>query len=351
MLSSRKQAILRSIVEQYIDRAIPVPSQYVVKKYGLTVSSATVRNEMASLEQEGYIIRPHTSAGSVPSDKGYRYYVETLDNLILPVSDRFLVDHLFHQVEEELESWLSLAATLLAQLTQSVAVVSMPKSVGSRFKHVELVGIQERLALIVLVLYGARVKQQLIAFTEPVEQDRLTATANKLNQLYFVLNREQIAAKKEAELSPLEEQVSNDLVKMLQAEDEHSYDEAYLEGWHFLLNQPEFARTNQIMALLELAETRNLLRTILPRELHGQEVRVVIGKENEAEAVQNYSVVISRYGIPGEAVGTVGVVGPTRMQYTRSLSAVIYMSTVLSELVGELYGRSLTQQKKSPDAS
>jgi heat-inducible transcriptional repressor len=315
-----------------------------VDKYKLDISSATIRNEMASLEDEGYIIRPHTSAGSVPSDKGYRYYVETLHNVSLSTSDRFLIDHQFHQVEEELQSWLSLAATLLARLTQNVAVVSMPKPEGSRFKHVELVGLQDQMALIVLVLYGARVKQQLIAFPEPVEQPQLTAMSNKLNALYFGLNREQMAAKKTT-LSPIEVAVYNDLVRMMQADEEQFYEEAYLEGWHFLFGQPEFAQTGQVLALMELAEHRNLLKTILPIGLHNRGATVLIGKENEAEAVQNYSIVISRYGIPGEAVGTVGVVGPTRMQYARTLSAVEYLSTILTELTGELYGRKLDQMR------
>ncbi len=344
MLSTRRQAILRSVVEQYIARAVPVPSQYIVDKYRLDVSSATVRNEMAALEDEGYIIRPHTSAGSVPSDKGYRYYVETLDNISLPTADRFLIDHMFHQVEEELESWLSLAATLLARLTQNVALVSMPKAEGSRFKHVELVGLQDQMALIVLVLYGARVKQQLIAFTEPVEQTQLTVIANKLNGLYFGLDREQMAAKTVA-LSPMEDAVHTVLLKMMQSDEEQFDEEAYLEGWHFLFSQPEFTQTERLLSLMELAEQRHLLRTILPVDLSKRGVQVFIGGENEAAAVKNYSIVISRYGLPGEAEGTVGVVGPTRMQYARSLSAVRYLATVLSELTGELYGKKLDQMR------
>lgn len=348
VLSSRRQAILKFIVEQYIARAVPVPSQDVAGKQKLAVSSATVRNEMVALEEEGYIVRPHTSAGSVPSDKGYRYYVESLENISLPTSDRMLIDHLFHQVEEELDSWLSLAATLLAQLTKSVAVVSMPKSHGARFKHVELVGLQDYLALVVLVLYGAKVKQQLIAFKEIVSQEQLTAVSARLNQLYFGLDRGKLVAHT-AELSLLEKQVTADIVRMLQAEDEQNREDAYLDGWHFLLDQPEFLQTRRIQALMELAEHRNLLHTILPINLANRGTKVVIGRENEAEPVQDCSIVVSRYGIPGEAVGTVGVVGPTRMQYERNLSAVEYLAAVLSALVGELHGHTLGKDK--PDGT
>lgn len=344
MLSTRKQAILKSIIEQYIDRALPVSSQDIVEKFDLSVSSATVRNEVAYLEKEGYIIRPHTSAGSVPSDKGYRFYVETLDNVKMAGPEQVLIDHLFHQVEEEMENWMSLAVTLLAQLTRNVAVISVPKSPGARFKHVELVALQDVLALIVFVLYGAKVKQQLITFTHPVEQDNLTITANKLNELFFGLNREQIISRKQ-DLSEDESAVSDSLVRMMQVEDERSQEETYLEGWHFLFNQPEFMQTNRVLALMELAEQRNLLKTVLRDELPDKGIKVVIGKENEAEAVQNCSFILSRYGLRGEATGTLGLVGPTRMQYTRNLTVVNYLSLVLSELIGELYGKRVPQEE------
>lgn len=342
MLSTRKQTILKSIIEQYINRAVPIPSQDIVDNFDLPVSSATVRNEVAYLEREGYIIRPHTSAGSVPSDKGYRFYVETLDSVKIPEPEQVLIDHLFHQVEEELENWLSLAATLLAQLTKNVAVVSVPKSPGSRFKHVELVALQDVLALIVFVLYGAKVKQQLISFTVPVEQEELTVMANKMNDLFFGLNREQISSRK-SELTQSESAISDCLIRMMQVEDERSPEETYLEGWHFLFNQPEFVHTNRVLALMELAEQRSLLKTVIHGELPDRGIKVVIGKENEVEAVQNYSFVLTRYGLPGEATGTLGLVGPTRMQYTRNLTVVNYLSLVLSELIGELYGRRVSQ--------
>ena len=350
MLSSRKQAILKSIVEQYINRAIPIPSQQIVKEYEVAVSSATVRNEMAFLEHEGYILRPHTSAGSIPSDKGYRYYVETLNDPAMPVSERFLIDHLFHQVEDELENWLSLAATMLSRMTQNVAVVSLPRTADARFKHVELVSIQNSMGLIVFVLDGAKVKQQLINFTSPVDQAQLTSISNKLNQVYNGLNREQITNAK-LELTTVEKAISDYLVHMMQMEDEKNSDVAYLEGWHFLLNQPEFEQTRQVMALMELAEHRDLLRAISPLGMPDHGVQVVIGKENLAEAIQSYSIIIGRYGLPGEAMGTLGIVGPTRMQYARNLSVVNYLAAVLSELIAELYGKKANPKNDEAEAN
>ncbi|TET18084.1 MAG: heat-inducible transcription repressor HrcA [Dehalococcoidia bacterium] len=338
MLFPRTETILKSIVGQYIVRAAPVPSQSIINDYELRVSPATIRNEMARLEQEGYITRCHPSAGSIPSDKGYRYYVESLSDIELPLAEQRLIRHLFHQVEKELEEWLRLAAKLIAQLVQNMAIVTMPKPANCQFKHLKLIALQDSLTLIVLVLRGAKVKQQLIAFDQVISQPKLTATANKLNAAYSDLTSSQILAKG-IRLSSTEQQLTDCLLKIMQAEDEQEHEEPYLDGLHFMLNQPEFAHNQRVLPLMELVDHRNLLRIIAPQRLTSHGVRVVIGKENKAEVIQDYSVVISRYGLPEEAVGTIGVIGPTRMPYARAISTVNYLSSVLSGLVAELYGK------------
>ena len=338
MLTSRAETILKSIVRQYIAQAAPVPSQSVFNDYELRVSPATIRNEMARLEQEGYIIRPHPSAGSVPSDKGYRHYVESLTEVILPLAEQRLIGHLFHQVKREQEEWLRLAATVMAQLTQNVAVVTKPKPVDCQFKRLELVALQDLLVLVVLILRGARVKQQLVTFDPPIPQDGLTAMANKSNEAYSGLSSSQILAK-DIELSPVERQLTDCLVKIMQAEDAPEYEEPYFDGFHFILNQPEFSRTSRLLDLMDLIEHRSLLKAIFPQELGIYEVQVIIGRENSTEAIHNCSVVISRYGLLEEAAGIIGVIGPTRMPYGRTISTVSYLSSVLGKLVAELYGK------------
>ena len=338
MLSARSETILKSIVGQYIVRATPVPSQSIINDFELAVSSATIRNEMMRLEQEGYITRPHPSAGSIPLDKGYRYYVETLSDIELPLAERLLVSHLFHQVERDLEDWLSLAATLTAQLVQNVAVVTLPKPAQCRFRHLELVAIRNSLALVVLVLHGAMLRQQLITFDQATSQDELTAIANRFNDAYAGKTRDKISAKK-LKLSAAEQLVADCLLKIMRDEDEQEYEHSSLDGLHFTLNQPEFRRGEGGQILMELVDGRNLMRTITPQKMTGSQVQVIIGKENRAETIQKCSVVISRYGLPEEAVGVISVVGPTRMPYARTISAVHYISSALSRLVAELYGR------------
>ena len=337
MLAPRTETILKSIINWYIDHAVPVSSQILVHDYDLGVSSATVRNEMAFLEQEGYIIRPHTSSGSVPSDKGYRFYVTSLEDIVLPMTDQRMISHLFHQVEGRVDEWSSLAATVLSRLAQNTAVITVPKTADCQFRHIELVSIQDPLVLLLLVLRGARIKQQLFNLENPLSQAELTAISAKMNAAYVGSSASQIESR-ELDLNSLEHTIRENLVKMMQTEDEQSGDQSYLEGLHFLLNQPEFVHNPRILSVMELLEQRAMLGTIIPQPQKSSHVRVVIGSENQAEVAHDCSLVISRYGLPGEASGNIVVVGPTRMDYLRIMSAVSYISILLSGLVAELYG-------------
>lgn len=337
MISPRSEIILKSIIGWYIEHAVPVSSQHLVHDYDLGVSSATVRNEMASLEEKGYIIRPHTSAGSIPSDKGYRFYVSSLQEQTLPISEQRMISHLFHQVESRMDEWLSLAASILARISQNTAVVTAPRTSDCQFKHMELVSIQDNLVLLVLVLRGAKIKQQLLTFENQISQTELTQISTKMNAEFEGLTSSQIKRQSEDSLPP-NKQIIENLINILKAEDEQKYNQSYLEGLHFMLNQPEFSHNQKMLAIMELLEHRNALGTILPEEPDNEKIQVIIGNENKAELAHNCSLVISRYGLPDEASGTMAVVGPTRMAYPRIIAAVSYLSLLLSKMVGELYG-------------
>lgn len=342
MLSPRADRVLKSIIDKYIARAQPVPSQSLIGEFELEVSSATIRNEVARLEQDGYVIRPHLSAGSIPSDKGYRYYVASLKEIELPMSEQRLISHLFHQVEDDLEAWLRLSATLLARLLGNMAVVSLPRPPNCRLMLVEMVAIQENLALMVLILYGGRIREQLVNFESPVSQPELSAMAGKLSQLYGGLTGQEIRDKK-AEFSPFEEQVVSVIARTMQTEDAQAYQEPYLDGLHLMLSQPEFILSQRVMGLLELIEHRSLLKAIVPPRPEDKTLQVIIGRENPAETFQDYSVVIGRYGLREGAVGNLAVVGPTRMAYAHAIAVVGYLTSVLSELVTELYGKGTSE--------
>ncbi len=340
MLATRTATILKSIVGQYITRATPVPSQSILADCGLKVSPATIRNDMAHLEQEGYIIRPHTSAGGIPSDRGYRYYVESIGDVRLPPAEQRFVSHLFHQVETELDKWLNLSVTVIAQMVQNAALVTTPKPEARRFKHLELVSLQDSVALLIIVLSGANVRQQLITFGQAMPQAELSALAAKLSAAYADLTSPQIQDKSR-ELSPVEKQITDCLITLMKAGESQKYEEQYLDGLHFMLSQPEFAHGQRMLALMELVEERNLLGKIMPSKIDQDNVQVIIGKENNTEVAQDYSLVIRQYGLSGEATGTICVLGPTRMPYARTIATVNYLSIILSLLMAKLYGRAI----------
>src|SRR5437899_12018265 len=183
-LTVRRQRLLRFIIDEYVTTAQPVGSNALVEKYGLPVSAATIRNEMARLEDEGYIAQPHTSAGRVPTDMGYRYYVEALmEEEALPEELQQTIRHQFHQAARELEEWARLAAAILAARVRNAAIVTTPHSPEPRMRWLELVGVHDYLALVVVVLQEARVLQQTLSLERAFTQNELTFVARKLNDL------------------------------------------------------------------------------------------------------------------------------------------------------------------------
>lgn len=336
-LSERKENVLRIIVSEYVSRASSIGSEEIAKRYGLGVSSATIRNDMARLEEEGYIQRRHISGGGIPTDKGYRYYVEALIREHgVPVAEQLMISHLFHQVERELEQWTRLAAVLLSRMVHNVAIVTSAKPVASRFRHLDMVAVQDFVALLILLLKETRIRQQLVAFDEAISQDGLSAICGRLNDGFKDMTKPQIIAHTVA-LSPLESQVRDIVVHLMDEEDRQRYEEPLVQGVHHIVTQPEFASGDKVAGFMEALEHRRLVKDIIPVELAERGVQVIIGSENRDDAMRECSVVIARYGVPDEVDGVLGVLGPTRMPYERAISAVGYIGSVMSNLVAELY--------------
>ncbi len=333
-LTPREETILSSIIRQYIEKALPVSSASVLEECGLDVSSATVRNDVSRLEEEGFILRPHYAAGSIPSDRGYRHYVGTLAHPQLPIEEQFLINHLFHQVEDKLEEWLNLAATLLAQQTRSVAVVTAPRPAAARFKHIELVSLQAQLALAVLVLEGAKVRQQLLNFDVVKTQEDLSCLSAHLNKVFAGLSASRVKMKS-ASLNEDEKRIAENIIRMMEAENQRISREIFLDGWHYLLAQPEFSQSGRLAGLMSMVEEHRLAE-LMSADTEGG-VKVFIGQENRAEAIKECSLLISSYGPPDEALGAVAVVGPTRMAYQRAISVLSYISSLISVMVADLY--------------
>ena len=332
-LWERREAVLKIIVKDYITGAVPVASKAIADKHGLEVSPATIRNDITCLEEEGYVTHPHHSAGSIPTDKAYRYYVELIgEDIELPPGEQYLIYHLLQETREEIEQWLKLAAAWLARFVRNMALVTSPRATHCRLKHLDLVALQDFVALLILVLYGAKVKQQVLSFDKGIKQDELTKLANKLNSIYVGMTSSEILANK-VELSPEEKQVSQCLAKMIAAEDKLEYGKPYLEGLHLMLSQPEFANNPKTLNILEMLEGENWLRNISCQQLSKGEVRVIIGEENPEPPLQDLSLIISLYGIPDKASGIVGVLGPKRMDYAKAISSLNCLSMLLSNSI------------------
>jgi heat-inducible transcriptional repressor len=335
MLTTREETILNLIVDDYIRVGTPIASQSLARNHSLGVSSATIRNDVADLAQEGYITRPHSSAGSVPLDKGYRVYVESVasnNTGRISQSLREVIRRQLAEVERDMEEWTSVAASLLARLVDNMAITTFPKARQARVRHIDLVVMQDFVALLVVVFEQAKVGRQIIWLKEAAARSELEMTANKMNDLLQGLTREQIESR-DLTLSPLEEELVETTVLMLEEEDRSEAGDHYLDGLSNLLAQPEFSEKERMRAVVEGVEDGTLALAILKEAPEARVVRVVIGQENRGEVLRPLSVVLGQYGIPGQAAGTVGAVGPVRMEYGRTIACVELMTIVMSEMI------------------
>ncbi|HNS39904.1 MAG TPA: heat-inducible transcriptional repressor HrcA, partial [Promineifilum sp.] len=193
-LTERQERILAMVVRSYIETGKPVGSKTLVEDYGLDYSSATVRNEFVALGEMGYLAQLHTSAGRIPTERGYRYFVQKLlGEFHLPLHERQMIRHQFHQARLELGQWMRLSAAILARTSGSASFITAPQARANRFKHVQLISTQGRLVLMVIVLFGGEVKQQMLTLAEPLPQSRLSAVAERLNGLFPDMDSEDIA--------------------------------------------------------------------------------------------------------------------------------------------------------------
>ena len=337
-LSERENLILALVIHDYIESAQPVGSKNLVERYSLDFSSATVRNTMAELTEAGYLRQPYTSAGRVPTEEGYRFFVRQLmGQPDLPAPTKRTIAHQFYQAGNDVDRWMRLAASVLAHQSQAASVVTAPHPEQARFKHLELIATHGRQVLMVLVLSNGEVRQQMLALAEPVAQDQLSATATRVNALCQGMDANGIAS-----LPGRVEALEQDILKLVREEMERMgaavTGEVYRDGLTNVLAEPEFAEAEMARKALRIFEESSLLedllaRTVLTAGVGG--VQVLIGGEGTWEELRDCSIVLSRYGAPGLATGAVGVLGPTRMAYGRTISTVRFISGLLSDLVVE----------------
>lgn len=327
-MDERKAAILKAVIEEFVETGQPVASGSVSRSAALGVSSATVRNEMSVLEREGYITHPHTSAGRIPTDKGYRFFVDHLGRQgELQTEDRQALSGFFASAHHALEEMLHETSLLLSRITDHAALVVGPQADAARVRSVQVVGLHENSAVVVAVLSDGRVERQFLELgREPVDDARLAATSAALDSQLRGAALADLPA-----LLPTGDAVTDTLAaqarEALLSRGKAPAPESVFVGGasRIAADIDAFSAGETVARLLELLEHQFIVVSLV-RDLIDQGVTVRIGAENRIEDLRECSVVLARYQVEGQAWGTVGVLGPTRMDYPRAIAAVSAVS-------------------------
>ena len=338
MPTARQQEILRLLVDSYIDLANPISSGGLVRGHGLDISSATVRHELAELGDAGFLFRPHTSSGMVPTEQGYRYYVESLlHNIDLPLNQRDMIRHQLHQEELDEDRWIRLAAAILSRNVASLALVTPMYYQNIRLKDLDIVRISDNRAMLVQILDGGRVQRTLVHLTGEVMWPEIEKFVAEISRRYRGLTSIELQTAYPLAKDHIERQILDASINLLDQAREQYDGEPVFYGLTEVLNQPEFYTDGELFRdLLEALEGGSLIEALRPHDMSVGELRVVIGHEHSAQFLYPYGVVLASYGNMAESRGTVAVIGPTRMSYATAIPAVRVIANLLDELTAEL---------------
>ena len=336
MLSDRRQKVLAALIEEYVARALPVGSRTLTERYQLGVSPATVRNELSVLEDGGYIAQPHTSAGRIPTDQGYRAFVDDLlsqeggeqeDERCQEAADRL------RQSTSELDDLVEQTSEALTRLTDCLSIVLAPSVLDLHIKQLSLISLTPTNALVVVVTEDGQVFNRQMEFAEEVPSDELARVQHLLGDVFSGNSLHEIESglgqgMAEAFRDPLVRMALDEVLSCLQ---EGDASRTHRLGVSSLLTKPEFSQSQALLPVMQVLEDDTVLLHILDDLTSTDEdLSVQIGKENKTEGLSGVSVVASRYG-RGEAEGVVAVIGPTRMDYSKVIQAVRAASAALGE--------------------
>ena len=333
MLNDRAQVLLKFLVERYISDGQPVGSRALAKFSGLELSPASIRNIMADLEEMGFIASPHTSAGRIPTARGYRFFVDTL------LTIRPLEEGQMHQLEDQLnpsdpQRLVASASQLLSDLTRFAGVVMTPKRRSQSLKHLEFLSLSDKRVLLIMVTSDGDVQNRIIRTDHNYSPSELTQTANYLNQHYIGSTFEEMRLKIQRELEQLHQAMSKLMQAMLAAGGDgmaEQRDAFVLSGESNLLRVDDLSsNVSNLRKLFEVFEQKTQLMQILNDSSHAPGVKIFIGGESGVVPLDECSVVTAPYEIDGQIVGTVGVIGPTRMAYERVIPIVDVTAKLLS---------------------
>ncbi|TVP85029.1 MAG: heat-inducible transcriptional repressor HrcA [Alkalicoccus sp.] len=336
MLTERQLYILKAIVDDYITNAEPVGSRTISKRQDINFSPATIRNEMSDLEEMGFLEKPHSSAGRIPSQKGYRYYV---DHLLSPtqLSSRDVTDIRSQLAEkfQESEQVIQQSAKILSQLTSYTSIVLGPEVFESKLQQIQLIPISTTQAVIIIVTDSGHVENQTVYFPENVSGSDVEKVVNILNERLRGVPIYQLQQKLSQEIASVFKKYVSKYETMLTALREvfrdHQQEKVYYGGKTNILSQPEFNDVERVRNILNIFEEDALVSRLIRSEDQGLTIR--IGEENDFKPFEDLSLVTATYTLDGKYVGTIGLLGPTRMEYPRVISLMEYFSRDMSELL------------------
>ncbi|UWG96863.1 heat-inducible transcriptional repressor HrcA [Dehalobacter sp. DCM] len=340
-MDERKHKILKAIVQDYIATAEPVGSRTISKKFELGVSPATIRNEMADLEEMGLIEQPHTSAGRVPSDSGYRYYVDYLmDPLILNKEEQKSINQEMTSRLSEVQEVITYTGKLISQITNLTSIVLGPKSRSSVLKNMYFLPYEQGKAIMVTVKENGTVENNIVDIGTDTTPEELQLLANIFNQK---MSGTRVQDMKKGLIEEIYGELSRKrriidgmmgiLERMFDDNEGAGEERIYLGGTLNMLDQPEFRDIDKVRNLFAVFNENNKLKELIKPDHQG--VNVMIGAENADQVFKNCSVISATYQINGKQIGSVGVLGPTRMDYGKAITIVDYMTKSLTELLTE----------------
>ena len=337
-LSKREEQILDFTVREYIDRATPVGSKTVVERCSLGVSSATVRADMAHLEKLGYLTHPHTSAGRIPTSAGYRYFVEFLmKKTDVPLSERRMIEHQFHQVDRDVEQWIRLAGAILTSKTHTASLVTPPRTQRCRVRHVELARISDANVLVSVGLQDGTVRRSVATYSVGEKGASLAAIAERMNVVLAGLTADEIRAMA-GDFTSAGTRLAEEIAELVGLADLRQDLELYRYGFANILKQPEFAASEKVERVVGLLEEPGHLESIVAEIAFSRGgVQVVIGGEGRWPQMSDFSLVLARYGVMLRTAGVVGLMGPVRMPYNSNVPMVSYVADLMSRLISETY--------------
>jgi len=337
-LSERQKIILSLVVHEHIKGSQAVASGALIRDYNLKISSATVRAELNTLTELGYLRQPHTSAGRVPTEEGYRYFVNNLLNQSdLPATTRNTINHQFYQSDKGLHEWLPLAASVLATQNRAVSIVTSPHIKRVAFKHLELISVRGSQVLMVLVLVGGEIRQQIISLDNIYTQTQLSDLAQKINNGCENSTLDEIEQFRLID-EPLSDTILNAVADQMRFSEDYANGKLFMDGLTNVLGADEPVDPDQARVALKLIEERQNLDDLMLRANHNQEiggVQVLIGCENTWQELRDWSIILTRYGVPEQMSGTLGILGPMRMPYGHAINTVRFVGELLSDLISE----------------